>query len=183
MAPIKHDSGARGTASTRGGQGAAHAAMSRPSVNVWAIDTASATPTQQQQRPNAIPVPGRGRQAWERRGAKVCLRRNAEAICRCVGHQHSLCHSSSVTAATERKRGARGATCAGGGKRGCLRCNAADTTRLCADHQRGVEKYIKRLTWQWGQAVEDMLAMTDDPWLRLRMVVVVVCQEVRATLW
>ena len=27
-----------------------------------------------------------------------------------------------------------------------------------------------------------MLAMTDDPWLRLRMVVVVVCQKVRATL-
>jgi len=52
-----------------GRQGAAHAATRRPSVNAWAINKASATPTQRQQGTNAIAAPGGG------------MRRNAEAIC------------------------------------------------------------------------------------------------------
>ncbi len=142
-----------------GGQGAAHDATPRPSVNTWAINTASATPTQQQRQPNAITVPGE-QQACE--GAEEPLapqcqgyllmrgqssqplqlllsnsgnqsqsrhqgnnervgepwghpRLTAEAICWHGGHRHSFCHSSSATAATERKCRARGTTSAGGG--------------------------------------------------------------------
>ena len=114
-----------------------------------------------------------------------------------AGHQCSLCHFSSATAATKRNHNAGGTTSSrggggqgaarsatprpsvgvgaidaasatspqqqprpnaiaapgerrawGGGKRGRLRRNAADTFRLCVDHQQFVEKLKRRLTWQ-----------------------------------
>ena len=70
--------------------------------------------------------------------------------------------------------------CQGDNERmGGTRGHAADITRLRSDHQHGDEKYYKKAYLEAGK---DMLAMTDDPWLRLRlrMVVVGVCQEVVA---
>jgi hypothetical protein len=46
----------------------------------------------------------------------------------------------------------------------------------------GLKILNNRLTWQWRWAGEDMRAMADDRWLRLRMVVVEVCREVPVSL-
>ena len=46
---------------------------------------------------------GNNEHAWGPRG---CPRCNAKTICWCADHQHSLCHFSSATAATNHNRGA-----------------------------------------------------------------------------
>jgi len=96
-----------------------------------------------------------GDQTWHQGGdnkrgggrARDRLRHNAEAICRCAGHRHSLCHSSSATAATKRKQGARGTTSAWGGQ-GAMR----PTSPVYARTINTVMKNItKRLTWRLGR--------------------------------
>ena len=156
-ASIEHDSGARGmTTRAGGGQGAARDATRRPSVDAWAINIASATPTQQQRGPNAIAVPGRGQQAWGGgEGPHAQKRRGHLSMCGPSKQPQPLLLSDR---APQQKYIAMGTTSTGEGTTGRVRRNAADTTR-----RRAVLKNIKKeLTCQWGQAGEDILATIDD---------------------
>ena len=110
-------------------------------LSVRAINTASANPPWQQLRPNTIAAPGEQRAPRKGgQGATPAATPRPSVVARGPSTQPRpllLSNSHNQMQSRRKENNERG----GGGTRGCLRSNAANTFRLRADHQRCVEKF------------------------------------------